>query len=400
MAMSLAGIVFGVGFFIFSQAQTSGFEQFFINTILGTNGAIRVQDRITATYTTMELSDKDEGEEKSWLVENDEASIRVSGVENPLEVMDALNEFKSVSGTSQVLTGTVLATSNFNNQSGFIYGINIDNHISVSDLENQIIFGDIHQFKGKPNGVLLGSEFARRLGASVGDTLTLTAQLTSRRCVISGIFQTGVSDIDRNRIYLHLQEARSILQKPHGASFIQVNLVDPHRAPAEALQMRETLFYNVASWQQREKSWLDAFRVLRVSTALTVSTIILLSGLGMFNTLAMLVLEKTKEIAILRSMGYTRGDISSIFLWQGVIVLIAGTLLGSMFAVLLTYGVSKLPFRVSGIFTTDSFVVHWSIWHYIGAAITASIVVMVASYIPAQRAAKLEPGDIIRGTSQ
>ena len=120
----------------------------------------------------------------------------------------------------------------------------------------------------------------------------------------------------------------------------------------------------------------------------------------MFNTLAMLVLEKTKEIAILRSMGYTRRDISSIFLWQGIFVLIAGNVLGWILAAIITYGVSKLPFRVTGIFSTDSFVVEWSVWHYVLATVTATVVVMIASYIPAQRAARLEPGDIIRGTSQ
>jgi len=198
---------------------------------------------------------------------------------------------------------------------------------------------------------------------------------------------------------MNISEARSVLQKPHGASFLQVNLVDHRRATEEALRMSNTIYHSVTSWQQRQKSWLDAFVVLRVSTGLTIATIILLSGLGIFNTLAMLVLEKTKEIAILRSMGYTRRDISSIFLWQGVFVLLVGNLLGWLLAICITYGVSKLPFRVTGIFSTDSFVVHWSIWHYLLATATAAVIVMVASYIPAQRAASLEPGDIIRGTS-
>jgi lipoprotein-releasing system permease protein len=209
-----------------------------------------------------------------------------------------------------------------------------------------------------------------------------------------------VSDIDRERVYMKLTEARSVLQRPHGASFLQVNLVDPHKAREEAFHMMNTIYYHVASWQERQKSWLDAFLVLRVSTGLTISTIILLSGLGMFNTLAMLVLEKTKEIAILRSMGYTRKDISSIFLWQGIFVLIAGNFFGWILALLITFGVSKLPFRVTGIFSTDSFVVDWSIWHYLSATFIASVIVLIASYIPARRAAQLEPGDVIRGTSQ
>jgi lipoprotein-releasing system permease protein len=139
--------------------------------------------------------------------------------------------------------------------------------------------------------------------------------------------------------------------------------------------------------------------VLRVSSALTVSTIILISGLGMFNTLAMIVLEKTREISILRSMGYTRRDISRIFLWQGAIVLAMGTLLGWAFGAAVTLGVEHLPIRIRGIFSSDHFVVSWDPWHYAAAAATAIVVVMIASLIPARRAARLEPGDVIRGTA-
>lgn len=399
MAMSLAGIVFGVGFFIFSQAQTSGFEQFFIKTVLGTNGAIRVQDRIRPTFSTMEMDEQTGGGGKGWVIENKENLKYIEGVEHPFEVIEAIKQFDSVTGVSEVLAGTVIVSNNFRSRSGTLYGVDIDRHTAVSDLENQIVFGDMESIRTKPNGILIGSAFARWIQAKIGDSLLVTARDVNRRFTVAGIFETGVSDIDRERIYMHLSEARSVLQRPHGASFLQVNLENPLRAREEAERMMNTVYYHVASWQERERSWLDAFMVLRVSTALTVSTIILLSGLGMFNTLAMLVMEKTREIAILRSMGYTRKDISSIFLWQGALVLLAGTVSGWALAVFVTLGVSQLPFRVTGIFTTDSFVVHWSIWHYVLATLTAVVVVMAASFLPARRAAKLEPGEVIRGTA-
>jgi len=111
-------------------------------------------------------------------------------------------------------------------------------------------------------------------------------------------------------------------------------------------------------------------------------------------------MEKTKEIAILRSMGYTRSDIAHIFLWQGTIVLVVGVVLGWIFGACVTYAVSRLPIRITGIFNADSFIVAWSVWHYLAAALTATVVVMLASWIPARRAARLEPGDVIRGTAQ
>ncbi len=195
-------------------------------------------------------------------------------------------------------------------------------------------------------------------------------------------------------------EARSLLKKPTGASFIQVNLIDKDRAPQDALHMEEVLRYSAASWQEREKTWLEVFRALRISTAITVSVFTLIAGLAMFNTLAMIVMEKTKEIAILRSMGYTRRDISGIFLWQAAIVLMIGTVCGWVLGAVVTYAISNFPIRIRGIFATDTFLVSWSLWHYVAATATAVVMVMAASLIPARRAARLEPGDVIRGTAQ
>ncbi|WP_415908448.1 ABC transporter permease [Oleiharenicola sp. Vm1] len=399
MLMSLAGIVFGVGFFIVTQAQTSGFEDFFIKTILGTNGAIRIEDKFQDTIYAMSAAGHDANASK-FLVSAREGRKYIEGVEDPELLMQALKEFQNVSGASMVVRGSVVADSSFKNDTAQVYGIRLENHLAVSDLEHQISRGSLEDYRSTPTGVLLGSVLASRLQVSVGDSLILRAGDQQRRYRVSAIYETGVSDIDKVRIYMHLGEARSLLKKTTGASFIQVALFDKDRAPQDAAQMENVFRHGAQGWQEREKTWLEVFRALRVSSALTVSTIILISGLGMFNTLAMIVMEKTKEIAILRSMGYTRRDISHIFIWQGTIVLIIGTVLGWAFGAGVTYGVSKLPIRIRGIFTTDSFVVAWSIWHYVAATVTAAIVVMTASLIPARRAAKLEPGDIIRGTSQ
>src|SRR5690606_24733948 len=173
---------------------------------------------------------------------------------------------------------------------------------------------------------------------------------------------------------------------------------DPQDAPIVASHMKQVLGHWVASWQERERAWIEVFLALRVSSAITVSIIILISGLGMFNTLVMIVMEKNREIAILRSMGYTRRDIASIFLWQGFIVLFTGTILGWIFGAGLTLLISKMPIRIRGIFSTDNFVVNCDMNHYHAAALVAAVVVMIARYFPARRAARLEPGAIIRGS--
>lgn len=398
MAMSLSCTILGVGLFIVTQATTSGFEQFFIKTILGTNGAIRVEDKIQDTIRSMEAAGGGSG--SSFQISMKEGRKYIEGIEEPRLLIDGIRRFSNVSGISEIVTGPVTVQSSFKSESARVYGINLADHLQVSDLGGQIIQGELGTFSGTPSGALIGKVLADRLQMSVGDSFVLEALGQLRRYRVSAIYETGVSDIDRVRIYLNMGEARSLLKKATGATFIQINLFDKDRAPADAMHMEEVLRHSASSWQEREKTWLEVFRALRMSTAITVSVFTLIAGLAMFNTLAMIVMEKTKEIAILRSMGYTRSDISHIFLWQAAIVLAIGTIVGCVVGAGVTYGVSQLPIRIRGIFATDRFIVAWSIWHYVAAVSTAVVMVMIASLVPSRRAARLEPGDVIRGTAQ
>ena len=118
----------------------------------------------------------------------------------------------------------------------------------------------------------------------------------------------------------------------------------------------------------------------------------------MFNVFAIMVIEKTRDIAILRSMGFTPGDVTAIFLWQGGLILVLGIALGCILGALSTFAVSSIPLRIRGIFSTDNFVVNWDREHYFWATGIAILVVMTASLIPARRAARIEPAKIIRET--
>lgn len=397
MLMSLSCIVLGVGLFVVTQATTSGFEEFFIKTILGTNGAIRVEDKMQDTIRSREAGGPGGG--TTFQIQQKEGRKYIEGVEEPKQIIKALRQFQNVAGVSEVVTGSAMLTSSFKSEAIKIYGIILDNHLQVSQLGSQIVQGELDIFRTAAAGALIGKEIADRLQLGVGDSFILESAGQIRRYRVSAVYQTGVSDIDKERVYLHLPEARSQLKKPTGASFIQVSVYDRERTDEDAVMMEEVLKHGVRDWQWREKTWLETFRALRLSSAITVSMFSLIAGLAMFNTLAMIVMEKTKEIAILRSMGYTREDISRIFLWQATIVLAIGSFIGCLLGAGGTYAVSRIPLNITGIFQTNTFIVNWSPWHYVAAVLTAVAMVMIASLIPARRAARLEPGDIIRGTS-
>ena len=396
MLMSLAGIVFGVAFFIFTQAQTSGFENFFIRTILGTNGTLRVQDEFQSTVNSMVVA-AEEGQD-GFEIPLREGRSYISGIRNPRQIIDAVKEFTGVTGAAPVLRGGVEIASGFREVSGRVIGILPREYIEVSDLEHQMIYGSLRDFEQEPDGILVGNRLAERLEVMPGRFILLRHLGTTRRYRIAGIFETGIDVFDKTHVFVHLPEARRLLQRMERVSYIQVMTEDPDKAPATAAQMQYALHHSVASWQEREKSWLEVFRVLRISSGLSMSTIILIAGLGIFNTLAIIVMERSREIAILRSIGFSRRDIRNIFLYQGMLVYVAGTLIGFGLGAALTAIAESLPIRIRGIFSTDHFLVTWSPWHYVSAAVVAGVVVVIAALIPARRAARVEPGDVIRGT--
>ena len=113
----------------------------------------------------------------------------------------------------------------------------------------------------------------------------------------------------------------------------------------------------------------------------------------------MSVLSKVREIAILRSMGYRRIDISAIFLWQGALIAGVGSLGGCILGALLTWGISKVPIHIRGLLYTNHFLVVWDWRHYLWATLLAIVAIFIASYVPAHRAAQLQPVDTLRGSS-
>ena len=363
---------------------------------MGTNGSLLISDRLQNSGQLVERARADGSKE---VVLNPEISSPYEdGINQPELVRAALTDFPDVIGISEVLKGYGLIKSIRNKRSVEVHGIRLKDHSQVSDLSKYTSIGATDLFGADPMGVLLGSRIFQQLGVKVGDRVSLNGQYESIQLRVSGVFETGVSEIDKNRIYLHLNTARRILGHRFGGSVFQLALQRPDDAPEIAVQLQSVLGHRVVSWQEREKVWLDVFRALRFSSAITVSTILLLSGLGIFNVFAIMVIEKRRDIAILRSIGFSQSEVASVFLWQGVIILVIGIVLGSVLGFLATYGVSILPLRIRGIFSSDTFMVNWDGSHYVWAALISSFFVALATWVPARRASKIEPAKIIRET--
>jgi len=393
LLLSLSGVVFGVAIFICTQAQTQGFTRYFIDSTIGSNGALVLRSRFRPRYEPLMVSAKGSNGRV-------ESRQYFEGITNANEIMRVSRQFSNVVSCSPVLRGTVTARAGFQNATIDLYGIDPALHAQTTDILQKLIDGKYDDFRNNTSSIIIGSRLAEDLlHVGVGDTVQLLAPNGEYwRFTVAAIARAGIGSIDSTRVYCHARIAQALLQQPSGASMIIYKLRNPDRAPALADHFDVLFQHGATSWQDREESTLQLFLTLRMSVAITTSLIILLAGFGIFNVLTMSVLAKIKEIAILRSMGYRRADISAIFLWQGGLIAAAGSLLGCVLGALMTWGMSHIPIRLRGLLYTNYFVVSWDWRHYVFATLLAILAVFIASYVPARRAAQLPPVETIRGS--
>jgi lipoprotein-releasing system permease protein len=393
LLLSLIGVVFGVAVFICTQAQTQGFAQFFIDSTIGSNGAVVLRERLQPRYESLMVSSKP-GKINATRRSYSE------GIDNVNDIMRVSRQFSNVVACSPVLRGAVSARCGFETTTVDLFGIDPASHLRATNLVNQLTDGDFNDFRNNGNSVIIGYRLAELFNVEPGDTVQLLSPGGEYWGFnIAAIARSGVGSIDSSRVYVHARMAQRLLKKPYSASMIIYKLRDPDRARALAIQFRNLFGHDAQSWQEREEANLQIFSTLRISAAVTVSLVILLAGFGIFNVLTMSVLSKVREIAILRSMGYRRIDISAIFLWQGALIASVGSLTGCAAGALMTWGVSKIPVQIRGLLHANHLLVIWDWRHYLWATLLAAVAIFIASYVPARRAAQLPPVDTLRGSS-
>lgn len=394
LILSLLGVMFGVGFYICTQAQTQGFQEYFIESVLGTAGAVELTERFQVRYTTFSGMD-------GAMAGNQQQRKYYDGITDANMIMKVSKEFSDVLACAPIVRGSVTIHNGYQSDMLTIQGIDLNAHLRTTTLKEQIIKGSLDTYRYNPNCIMLGSLFATKLQIKVGDTVTLQGIDPKKKTfTVAAIFRSGNNIIDERYGYVSIRTAQELLKRPFLISRIIYKIRDPERAPALATHFERLFGHRSRSWQERERNNLQIFSTLRLSAAITVSLIILVSGALIFNTLTMSVLDKIREIAILRSMGYRKIDITFIFLFQGLLIAVFGSACGVVFGAMLTYIVSLIPVKIKGFFYANHFMVTWSIWHYVQAVGIAFVVVLIASYFPARRAANLPPVATLRGSGQ
>ena len=208
---------------------------------------------------------------------------------------------------------------------------------------------------------------------------------------------TGESPGDFYRTYMLLRDAQVLLDKPNTISEITVKGDDPEMARPLAAQIEEITGLRTESWQEQNQNFLSIFVVQQAITYIICAAILIVAAFGVFNILTMSVMEKINDIAIMRSYGLTRADLRNAFMLQGLIIGCVGATVGLGIARGIIVLIRQLKFPVEGLVKTQGILMAERPADYATAFVSALIITLIAAYLPANRAAKFNPVDILRG---
>ena len=385
---SLVGIALGVGTLIIVMSVMGGFKTDLLGRILGFNGHLGVYGN-GVPLTSFDA---------------DAARIRsMPGVVTAIPVVD----------------GQVLLTDDRNNNTGgFVRGIRQDDLKSLHAVSDHIRAGSLDAFTG-PDAIAIGISLANRFGLTVGSKITLVSPQGAatafgtiprvRSYTVAAVFQVGMNEYDSGYVFLPLEAAQVFFQQPGQASQIEVSLDDPDKARAVGRQILAALPgqpIRIVDWQQTNNSFFAAIQVEQNVMFLILTLIILVAAFNVVSSLIMMVKDKTRDIAVMRTIGASRGAVLRIFLMVGASVGVTGTAVGTLLGVLFCLNVEKIQGWVEAVTgqtvfdPTVYYLAHLPArldWHEVLQIIAMSLVLsLLATLYPSWRAARTDPVEALR----
>jgi lipoprotein-releasing system permease protein len=392
----MLGVAIGVAVFIAMNAMMKGFEVKFIDETVEGSGHAIVKNEPRETVAP--FLDKVYGKDALIQLDRQKPQDKIAKIRNPGRLVAMIRHLDGVVAAAPDVTGDLVAVYGSKQIGVSVIGIDPREAVRVTSIGDKIVVGSFERLGSTANGILLGDGLARVLGANLNDTITLTGPTgarTSSRVV--GIFSTGVTPVDYTRGYMLLRDAQVLLDKENIISEITVKGTDPAQARALAAQIEAISGYKTESWQEANQNFLSIFVVQQAITLLIAAAIMVVAAFGVFNILTMSVMEKVGDIAIMRSYGLTRADIRNSFMLQGVMIGITGAILGTGLAKLIILGIRQLKFPVEGLVKAQGILMAERPSDYVTAAVAALCITLLAAFLPANRAARFNPVDILRG---
>ena len=305
-------------------------------------------------------------------------------------LVPVLEATPGVAAVSPIISAGGLAVRGEVSKSIAISGVELERYDRIVRLRSKVVEGEARLGPGEG---IIGRELATDLGVRVGDRVNIVTGAVTDALRVTALVDFGVRDLNRRAVIVPLRAAQSLVGLPGGATSIELVLDDVWAAPEISASLAKRWPYKVESWQDANPQLVAALSAQSVSTALIRVVVMIVVALGIASVLIVSVVQKRREIGILRAMGATRGQVLRIFLLQGAIVGALGSALGIALAFVLisafmafVHGADGLPLFAISLPPSLAF----------GVAAVATLCGVLAAVAPARRAAALDPAQAIR----
>ena len=378
--MITIGVAVGVAVIVFITALIQGLQANIVERTLGTQAHIRllspdeVNRIVSPPAGTVQL------------LQEDKRAQRLRSINNWQQITETLDQLPVLTSVSPVVSGPAFVQRGDAIESVALVGMNLERYQQIIPLKEYLISG---QLRVGADDVLIGSQLAKDLGVQVGSKLRLdTGQQKSALVNIAGIFELGVRELDARYVYLDLKQAQSLLGLPGGVTVIDLTIANIFEADQVAAQVGRLTSLKAESWIETNAQLMNAITAQSLSTNMIIVFVAISVAFGIASVMSVSVVQRTREIGILRATGATQSQILRVFLFQGAIFGLLGSVLGSI----VSYGLVW----VFNNFGPGLFYIPISIELVILALLLATLTGVLAAAVPSHRAAALDPVEAIR----
>lgn len=396
--VTLLGIFIGTLAYIVISGFFTGFQNSMTDSLVSGDGHIKIQ-ALERMIVKEEIEKQLFPDYQNFLWRRIPSGKRAApAIENTQGWYDRLSASDEVVAFTPVYnTGASLA-SNGTTYNLSITGMRPRQQVKVTNIESKMVAGSLLDLEKGSGSIVIGKDLSDELAKVIGDVLLLTsAEGKLFPFKIQGIYSTGNKRSDLMNVYMTITDAQKVGNAFGKVSQISVKTTNFRKASDLAERWSSSSLDNVQSWDQLNSGFLSIFQTQDLLKSMITGVIMLVAAFGIYNILNMVVNQKRRDIAILRSMGYESKDVIRLFLTQGVALGIAGGLLGCLigFFVCTALGTMKMGGPQAGTFS-----IPFDLGTYLQALLISNGVALLASYLPARAASKLTPIEIIRGGAE
>ncbi|MBK8353550.1 MAG: ABC transporter permease [Saprospirales bacterium] len=383
------GVTLGIAVFIFMNSMLAGFDKSSSEAFFKSIPHIRI-------YKDDEISKPIDHQisQNIPVIINPKVVPANNTIINPKQVIQLLKNQSDVAFVTPQLTVGVFYNNAKTQISGRAIGILPEEANQMFNMESYVVEGNVNNLKNNINGILLGAGVASKMNVKEGDNISITSSIGMTKVMkVIGVFQTNNSVVDKTTAYINIAFAQQLLKK--NASYItdiNVNIKDYTKAKAYAVNLAQLTNYKAEDWETANETYMAATKMRAIIIRFVSISILLVAGFGIYNILNMTVMQKINDIAILKAIGFNGFDVVTIFVSQALIIGLIGIVFGVLFASVMV--ASLQSYYVGG--DIGYFPIYFKLSNFIKGVAFGFGVTFLAGFIPARKAANVDPVSIFR----